>query len=45
MCWFSDENYKTNNIKTCMVLYSAEDGESFGWKAASSKMPTEDDFK
>lgn len=45
MCWYSDEDYKKNNMKTCMSLYSAENGDNFGWSASSLTNPTEKDFK
>jgi hypothetical protein len=31
MCWYSDEDYKKQKIKTCMPLYSQDDGATFGW--------------
>lgn len=45
MCWFSDENYKKNDIKTCMTLFSQDDGATFGWYSDSATNPTEEDFK
>tara|TARA_B110000285_G_C15074352_1_gene589852 strand:- start:416 stop:748 length:333 start_codon:yes stop_codon:yes gene_type:complete len=54
MCWYSDEDYKIHKIKTCMPLYSQDDGATFGWasqgedeRAAGKKNlnPTLEDFK
>jgi len=39
MCWYSDEEYKKHNLKTCMPLYSQDDGTTFGWYSANPKKP------
>lgn len=51
MCWYSDEEYRKHDIKTCMPLYSQDDGATFGWRAEHAEKlkqpdkPTLEDFK
>ena len=39
-----ESNNKINNLKTCMSIYSQDDGTKFGWYSANTDTPTLDDF-
>lgn len=43
-CWYPNEEHSKSDRKTCMPIYSQEDGTVFGWKASSNDEPTEADF-
>ena len=30
-CWYPNKDYKVNNQKTCLEIYSQDDGTTFGW--------------
>jgi hypothetical protein len=44
-CWYPDESNKKASLRTCMSIYSQEDGTRFGWESASENSPTLADFE
>ena len=44
-CWFPNKEHKQIGRRTCMPVYSQEDGVLFGWESKDINNPTQEDFK